>query len=81
MYLTIDYDENMRRGTRDDRTSGGRTKAATLEVLKEIRGRGEPYVFPDVEGIHLDVTSLEVEEAASRLLGEIEGWCARRVEG
>jgi hypothetical protein len=79
--LSIDYDENMRRGISENRTYDGRQKSATVEKLTVICGRGEPFVFPEVEGIHLDVTHLSAEEAARTLLGKIEAWYARQSSG
>jgi len=67
VYLRLSREENARRIASSSRSMSGTGKLVDASVLLSIRDSCDLFKFGDVEGLHLDVTEIDAEEAARRI--------------
>jgi hypothetical protein len=71
----------MRSQERQALVASGKGVLLDTDLLEAMRGRGEIYSFDyreGIEGLELDVTALEPEEAARVILKHIEAVMSRK---
>jgi hypothetical protein len=67
VYLRLSREENARRIASRSRVTSGTGKLVDPGVLLAIRDSCDLFEFSDVEGLHLDVTEIDAEEASRRI--------------
>lgn len=67
VYLRLSREENVRRIASSSRVASGTGKLVDASVLLSIRDNCDLFEFSGVEGLHLDVTQIDAEEAARRI--------------
>jgi hypothetical protein len=63
----LSREENARRIASRSRVTSGTGKLVDPGVLLAIRDSCDLFEFSDVEGLHLDVTEIDAEEASRRI--------------
>jgi hypothetical protein len=67
VYLRLSREENARKIASRSRVTSGTGKLVDPGVLLAIRDSCDLFEFSDVEGLHLDVTEIDAEEASRRI--------------
>jgi hypothetical protein len=67
VYLRLSREENARRIASSSRVASGTGKLVDADLLLSIRDSCDLFEFGDVEGLHLDATGIDADEAARKI--------------